>query len=86
MALSRDQMRLVLTEFITRDLMRRPEFDLDDDLALITGGYLDSFALAELGVFVEKSFGVDIPDTELTVRNIDTLGQLMDRIQRGSGP
>ncbi len=44
---------------------------------------MDSFALAELAVFVEKEFDVYIPDPDLTVSKMDTLDQIVARVLRG---
>jgi acyl carrier protein len=44
---------------------------------------IDSFCLAHLGVFIESAFGVYVPDSELTVENMDTLDQIVNRVLRG---
>jgi acyl carrier protein len=69
-----------LRDFIQTDLIRRPDYDLGDREPLITGGLIDSFALAQIGVFVEDAFGVYIPDTDLTVAKMDTLEQMVARV------
>lgn len=72
-----------LRAFITRDLMRDPGYPLQDDEGIITGGLIDSFALAELGVYVEREFDVYIPDADLTVTAMNTLNQMVARVERG---
>ncbi|MCU0497234.1 MAG: acyl carrier protein [Anaerolineae bacterium] len=74
----REQIR----QFIVRDLMRDPSYQLTDQEGIITGGLIDSFALAELAVYVEKEFGVYIPDPDLTVAKMDTLDQMIARVMR----
>lgn len=74
--------RETLRTFITRDLIRDPSYPLTDDEGIITGGMMDSFALAELGVFVEETFNVYIPDPDLTVSKMDTLDQMVARVMR----
>ncbi|RMG83547.1 MAG: acyl carrier protein [Chloroflexi bacterium] len=74
----REKMR----EFIKRELIRDESYDLTDDEGIITGGLMDSFALAELAVFVEEAFGVYIPDPDLTVAKMDTLNQMVARVMR----
>jgi len=69
--------------FVVDELIRDPEFPLADDEGIITGGLMDSFALAELAVFVEDEFDVYIPDPELTVAKMDTLDQIVSRILAG---
>jgi acyl carrier protein len=68
--------------FITRDLMREPDYKLSDDEGIITGGLIDSFALAELGVYVEQEFNVYIPDPDLTVAKMNTLDLMVARVLR----
>ncbi|PJF29958.1 MAG: hypothetical protein CUN52_05695 [Phototrophicales bacterium] len=68
--------------YITADLIRDPDYPLQDDEGIITGGMMDSFALAELAVFIENAFGVYIPDPDLTVEKMDTLNLIVARIMR----
>ena len=76
-------MRQMVRQFITRELIRDTSYDLQADEGIITGGLMDSFALAELGVFIEDKFGVYIPDPDLTVGKMNTLDQIVARIRRG---
>lgn len=69
-----------LRAFITQDLIRDDEYQLTDDEGIITGGLMDSFALAEFAVYVESEFGVYIPDSDLTVAKMDTLDQMVARV------
>ncbi|MBL8116190.1 MAG: acyl carrier protein [Anaerolineae bacterium] len=71
-----------LRTFIVKDLIRDPDYDLADDEGVVTGGLIDSFSLAQIGVFVEQAFGVYIPDPDLTVAKMDTLNQMVARILR----
>jgi acyl carrier protein len=70
-----------LKTFICTELLRRPDYPLTDDEPMITSGLIDSFSLAQIGVFVEKEFGIYIPDTALTVERFDSLAQMVDQIQ-----
>ncbi|MCC6905697.1 MAG: acyl carrier protein [Anaerolineae bacterium] len=83
MALSREDVKLQLRDFILKELLNNPSYPLQDDEALITGGLIDSFSLAQVGVFVETAFNVYIPDTDLTVANMDTLEQMASRVLAG---
>jgi acyl carrier protein len=72
-----------LRRYIARDLIRDASYVIADDEGIITGGLMDSFSLAELAVYIEKEFGVYIPDTDLTVAKMDTLDQIVARVLRG---
>ena len=74
--------RAKIREFITRDLIRDESYDLTNTEGIITEGLMDSFALAEFGVFIEQEFDVYIPDVDITVEKMDTLDQMVARVQR----
>jgi acyl carrier protein len=44
-----------------------------DDESLFTSGLLDSFALTDFVVGLEKEFNVKIPDGDMTARKFDTI-------------
>ena len=71
-----------LREYIKRELIRDESYDLTDTEGIVTGGLMDSFALAEFAVYVEGEFGVYIPDPDLTVTKMDTLDQMVARVMR----
>jgi acyl carrier protein len=72
-----------LRRYIARDLIRDSSYVIADDEGIITGGLMDSFSLAELAVYIEKEFGVYVPDSDLTVAKMDTLDQIVARVMRG---
>ena len=74
------QVRATLRDFITRELIRDEAYALADDEKIISDGLMDSFALAEFGVFVEQEYDVYIPDADLTVAKMDTLNQMVARV------
>ena len=76
-------MREKLRAFIARDLIRDAAYPLTDTEGIVSGCLMDSFALAELAVFVEKEFDVYIPDPDLTVSKMNTLDQIVARVLRG---
>ncbi len=80
--MDRSEVRDTLRAFVLNDMIRMPDYDLQDDEPLITGGLIDSFSLALFGVFVEERFDLYIPDPDLTVENLDTLNQMVDRVMR----
>ena len=71
------EVRHRLRDFVRSELLRKPEYPLAADEPLITGGLIDSFSLAQIGVFVEDAFGVYVPDTDLTVANMDTIERMV---------
>lgn len=83
MPLDANEIREKLRTFITAELIRDANYPLADDEEIITAGLMDSFSLAELGVYVETEFDIYIPDPDLTVENMNTLDQMVARVLRG---
>ncbi len=75
--------RANLRAFICRELIRDEDYALANDEGIISGSLMDSFALAELGVYVEEKYDVYIPDSDLTVNKMDTLDQMVTRVLQG---
>jgi acyl carrier protein len=65
-----------LADYISKEIMKQPDREIDPDEALISGGLIDSFSLVDLALFVEEKFGVRIDDTELNADTFDSLNQL----------
>ncbi len=76
-------LREKLRAYICKELIRDARYPLTDSEGIITGGLMDSFSLAEFAVYVEKEFGMYIPDADLTVAKMNTLDQMVARVMRG---
>lgn len=78
---SKDQIVTRLNEYITGQILKRPDKTLNPNEALISGGLIDSFSLVDLALFAEQTWGARIDDTELNAETFDTLNQLAELIQ-----
>ncbi len=70
----------ILTEKITKTLLKDPKLKLDPSEPLISSGLLDSFNLVDLALIIEEEFGVRIEDFELNADTFDTLSDLAELI------
>ncbi len=70
----------LLTEKITKNLLKDPKMELERTEPLISSGLLDSFNLVDLALIVEDEFGVRIEDFELNADTFDTLEELAQLI------
>jgi acyl carrier protein len=53
---------------------------LEPDTPLVTSGIVDSAGVLEVVEFLERRFGVKIQETDLTVRNCNTLAALTELV------
>ena len=54
-------------------LYMRPDWPLDDDAPLVSGGVVDSIGVIELVEFLQATFGVTIAEDEITEHNLGSL-------------
>lgn len=77
------EIREKIRNYIVTELLRDESYPLADDETICSSGLIDSWSLAEIGGFIDKEFGIYIPDPELTVEKMDTLDLIVARVQRG---
>ena len=53
---------------------------IEYDTSLITGGYMDSFSMVAVLVFIEKEFEVKIPNKDANPNNFDTVNKIAELI------
>lgn len=79
---SEDEIKNRLREYLCREIIKDEGLSLQDDDPLLSGGLIDSFSLVYIAVFIEREFGVRIPDTELSSETMDTINAMSARISR----
>jgi acyl carrier protein len=52
------------------------------DTSLISGGYIDSFSMVVVLIFIEKTFNIKIPDKETTPNNFDSVNKIVALINK----
>ncbi len=76
-----------LHEFVSRELLDGEADGLTASTNLLALGVIDSLAMVSLRVFIERSFGVQLPDG-LQPEDFNTLGAIagmVERLQRAAG-
>jgi len=56
--------------------------EIDYDTSLITGGYIDSFSMVEVLVYLEKIFDVKIPEKEATPENFNSVNKMVELVTK----
>jgi len=79
-----DAIKSRIKTFICSEVLLNPDYPLGEDEPLISGGLVDSHSLVHIAVFIEQELGVEIPDTEFTAENMDTVALIAARVAQGS--
>ena len=65
---------------------RYPQAEISESEDIFQLGFINSLFAMELVMFVEKSFGVTIPNDELRIDNFRTANSMSDLVDRLSVP
>lgn len=81
--MDRNEVLQKVRAFTLKELLKNPEYALKNDEPLFSSGLIDSFAMAQVGVYIETEFNLYIPDPDLTVENMDTVELITDKVVAG---
>jgi acyl carrier protein len=78
-------MKDMILEYIKKEYLDDDEADdmtLDENTPLISSGIVDSFSMVSLKRFLEKKYGVMLPDEEATPQAFDTVTSIIALVNR----
>jgi 2-hydroxymuconate-semialdehyde hydrolase len=73
-------MKEELIEYIKKEFVDDPDAEIDENTPLISSGLIDSLSIVSLVAFIDKKYGVKIPDEKGTVENFETVTKIIDII------
>ncbi len=78
-------MKEMILEYIKNEYLDEDEaddMDLDENTPLISSGIVDSFSMVSLKRFLEKKYGITIPDEEASPQAFDTVTSIIALVNR----
>ena len=73
-------MKDMILEYVKNEYLDEDEAEdmvLDENTPLISSGIVDSFSMVSLKRFLEKKFGISIPDEEASPQAFDTVSSII---------
>ncbi len=70
-------MKEELIAYIMKEFVEDPDQEIDETTLLISSGLIDSLSIVSLVAFIDKKFGVKIPDEKGTVENFETINKII---------
>lgn len=71
-----------LITFIQAEFVTDPSIAITADMPLISSGVIDSFSFVSLQRFIERQFGVSVPDACINADEFDTVLQMSALIEQ----
>jgi 2-hydroxymuconate-semialdehyde hydrolase len=75
-------MKEELIEYIKKEFVEDPDEEIDENTPLMSSGLIDSLSIVSLVAFIDKKYGVKIPDEKGTVENFETVTKIIDVVNQ----
>ncbi|MEW5701500.1 MAG: acyl carrier protein [Candidatus Zixiibacteriota bacterium] len=82
-----DDLKKVILEYVRKEYLEDDDDrELTETTPLISGGIVDSFSMVSLKRFLERRYGIQIPDAEASPEAFDTANSIAAVIERFRKP
>lgn len=75
-----EEMKDLVLEYVINEYQEDEDDEITYDTPLISSGFVDSFSMVSLKVFLEKKFNISIPDEEATPEAFDSVNKIVDLV------
>ena len=77
-----DEIKDVILEYVIDEYVEEDETEVTYDTPLISSGLVDSFSMVSLKAFIEKRYGISIPDADATPEAFDTVNSIVGIVEK----
>jgi len=78
-----DDLKKTIREYVAKEYLEEGDgVEIRDDTPLISGGIVDSFSMVSLKRFLERRYGIAIPDREATPQAFDSVESIAALVER----
>ncbi len=75
-----------MIDYVAREIMRRPDANIDDNTRLVSSGLIDSLALIDVVHKLEEITQTRIPAGKLQAKDLDTVQMMLNAARRVGKP
>lgn len=83
-----DELKKAILDYVTHEYLDDDgDESINADTQLISSGIVDSFSMVSLKRFLEKKYGISIPDRDASPEAFDTVNRiaaLVERLRQGN--
>ena len=72
-----EDLKDIVLQYVIDEYLEDDDDEITYDTPLISGGYVDSFSMVSLLVFLENKFKIKIPEDEATPEAFDTVNSIV---------
>jgi acyl carrier protein len=72
-----EEIKALILNYIIKEYIGDADAEITYDTPLISSGYVDSFSMISLLVFIEKKFNIKIPPSKATPETFDNVNKIV---------
>lgn len=76
-----DEIRELVREYVIKEYIDDDDVEITYETPLISGGFVDSFSMITLLVFLERRFNIKIPSPKATPEAFDSVNSITDLVR-----
>jgi acyl carrier protein/D-alanine--poly(phosphoribitol) ligase subunit 2 len=80
--MSLDEMKDLILDYVIKEYLEDEETEITCDTPLISSGYVDSFSMVSLLVFLENKFKIKIPPSKATPDAFDSVNNIVKLVNQ----
>ncbi len=80
-----ENMKDIILQYVINEYREDEDDELTYDTPLISSGFVDSFSMVSLKVFLERKFQIKIPDDKATPEAFDSVNKIVKLVNEYIG-
>lgn len=77
-----EEIRKLVSDYVKKEYIDDEDVELTYDTPLISSGYVDSFSMVSLLVFLENKFKIKIPPSKATPEAFDSVNKIASLVEQ----
>ena len=77
-----EDIKETIMNYIIKEFLKDEDEKITYDTPLISGGYVDSFSMVSLLVFIENKFKIKIPPNKASVEAFDSVNKIVELVNQ----
>jgi acyl carrier protein len=76
-----EEMKDLILNYVINEYQEDEDDEITYDTPLISSGFVDSFSMVSLKVFLERKFQISIPDDKATPEAFDSVNRIVELVK-----
>ena len=80
--MNQDEIKDLILNYVIKEYLEDEDKEITYDTPLISGGYVDSFSMISLLIYIENKFKIKIPPSKATPEAFDSVNKIVSLVNQ----